>query len=183
MGNYFAFVQLLFVQLRSRRRPAMRWKWLAAGLAFSALLLFGAQRLLSHPSTYREAVAAVLDEREIAYREILVGEPCQPDLGYCFASSYRMSYVRVLVYVERPIYGRSECQSHQADCYLTLLDLHIRNAPLTDVAGTRPPLRFIEYGKAWLRERVRRLRGQWTLYRPEATQHSKPWPEPGRRLS
>jgi hypothetical protein len=140
----------------------MRWKWLAAGLAISALLLLGTQRLLSRPGTYREAVAAALDARRIAYRYIHVGELCRPDPGFCFAHDYRWSYALVAVYQDRPVYGWIECHAYRADCYLTLPALRLHGEPLPDVAGARPWLRsveyMIEYLKSWLRAWLGHLR-------------------------
>jgi len=140
----------------------MRWKSLAASLAISVLLLLiGTQRLLSHPSTYREAIAAALDERQIAYRDIRVGELCQPDPGFCFAHDYRWSYAAVVVYLDRPVYGRIDCHDYRADCYVTLPALRLHGEPLPGVAGARSWPRsveyMIEYLKSWLRARLRRL--------------------------
>jgi len=123
----------------------MRWKSLAASLAICALLLIGTLRLLSHPSTYREVVAAALDAHRAAYRDIQVGEPCQPDPGFCFAHDYRWSYATVAVYQQRPLYGRIECHDYQVDCYLTLPALRIHGAPLQDLAGGRITTRSRAY--------------------------------------
>jgi len=138
----------------------MHWKLVVVIVAVGAVLVVGAEQLPSRPRTYRQAVAAALDERAIAYRDIQVGEPCRPNPHYCFASGRRTSYATVVVYIARPVYGRIECHAYQADCYLSLWDLHIHSVALPDLAGTRPLPRVVEYGKSWLRERIRRLRGQ-----------------------
>lgn len=138
----------------------MRRKWLAAGMAISALLI-GIQPLLSRPSTYREAVAAALEAHRVAYHDIQVGELCRPDPGFCFAHDYRWSYALVAVYQNRPLYGRIECRDYRADCYLTLPALRLHGEPLPDIAGARRLPRsleyLVEYLKSWLRARLGRL--------------------------
>jgi hypothetical protein len=131
------------------------WWWLAAGMALSALLLLAAQTLRLRPQTYQEAVAVVLEGRDIAYRTIVVGELRTPTSGNCFLHDCRKSAAPVTVVQERPVRGRIVCRDGDANCSLTLPALRLYNEPLPDLAGARRfPRTFEEMvlvGRAWAR--------------------------------
>jgi hypothetical protein len=109
--------------------------WLLRGLLISliglggygALVIVGTE-LQTHAATYRAAVMQLLDQRGIAYRDIVVTDGCAPTYQFC-----RTYAGTVQVLAERELRGQIACRQRWTDCTLTLRNAGLVRAPLVDI--------------------------------------------------
>jgi hypothetical protein len=130
--------------------------WLISGAAVAAIALtlgIGVQ-WAARPESYHDAVREALDQRHIAYTGLEVREICLPDPS-CVIRDGTRTFAAVMIHSGTASTGQISCYDRRGDCYLDLLELGIRRAPLNDLRGVRmlpkPLARVWEFGAVWLR--------------------------------
>jgi hypothetical protein len=135
--------------------------WLALGLGVmvAAVTLAAGYQLVASPATYRQAVTEVLAQHQVAYTDLDIREICLPDPS-CIIRDSTPTYQAVTVYRDSVSYGQITCYDQGGDCYLDLVALGIRRAPLRDLRGVRmlpkPLVQVAEHILAHMRAMVRR---------------------------
>ncbi|HJZ45762.1 MAG TPA: hypothetical protein VKE41_01310 [Roseiflexaceae bacterium] len=135
------------------------WLALGFGAAGVAVALAGGYEWATRPATYHEAVLEALDGRHVAYTGVDVREVCLPDPS-CTISDGTRTFATVVVHRDIASYGQITCYDRRGDCYLDLVALEVRRAPLCDLRGVRFAPRQVIYEIArivgWLRAAAQR---------------------------
>jgi hypothetical protein len=108
--------------------------WISLGIVASlcsGLLLLPFGHAAARPRTDREAVMAILDQRDIAYADVQVhgGNPSVSQDHFAYVAA-------VVVEAEPPAYGKIECLSSAGDCVLWIESLGVYQVPLPTLAAT-----------------------------------------------
>lgn len=110
-----------------------RWLLLALVVVFCGAILYVGYSIVntdssSRPASYRIVVIRVLDQRRIAYREVVVINGCAPTYEQC------RTYAGVVqVLGKDELQGQIICRQRWTDCALTIADVGIVSAPLEDI--------------------------------------------------
>jgi hypothetical protein len=104
------------------------WKGIAIGTLLAVVLLTGCTPLRAQPHTYREAIVRVLDARAIAYRDVQVGDGCQPNPSDCLAISV------TVITASLSVSGWIACQRYHEACSIWLPALGIHDTALPALA-------------------------------------------------
>src|SRR5262245_7702640 len=135
--------------------------WLAVGLGVvgAAVTVAAGYQVAASPATYREAVAEVLAQRQVAYAQLEIHEISPPDSNWIMRGS-SLTYHAVMVYRDSVSYGRVTCYDEGSDCYLDLATLGIVRVPLLDLRVRllpKPLVRVAEHILAHVRAIIQRV--------------------------